>query len=206
MFSVGSLRFSALFSDNRDESAPWRVYVIASSFFPVSLLIRFTWHCLDFLRAEVMSDMFNYDNPALVTEQNAIMRYAGIADTVVPNDTVPALDGIPQDLNTSALVPIVPSTPPAATRMESVFVTFQLTAQGSFDAFFNGTSWEAEKNGNATVFQTADATIAGTSWSSDTQFIITNDKIQVFDLAINKSVNLTLSTENYSSSSHLQPR
>lgn len=138
-----------------------------------------------------MTDMFNYDNPALVTEQNAVMRYAGIADTVMPNDTVPALDGVPQDLNTSSLVPVVSSTPPAATRTESVFVTFELTAQNTWGAFFNGTSWSAETNGNATVFQTADATIAGNSWSSDSQFIITNNNIEVFDLAINKSVILT---------------
>ena len=72
----------------------------------------------DYLRGEVMTDMFKYNNPALVTEQNAVMRYVGTSDAIMPNDTVPALDGITQDLNTSLLVPAIPITPPPATRTE----------------------------------------------------------------------------------------
>lgn len=132
--------------------------------------------------------MFNYDNPALVMEQNAVMRYSGTPETDMPNDTVPALigNGVTQDLDTNSLVPAVHITPPAATRTETVFVNFEVTAQGTFGAFFNGTSWTPETDGNATVFQTADATIAGASWSSNTQFIIQNNNIEVFDLVINK--------------------
>ena len=141
----------------------------------------------DYLRGEVMTDMFKYNNPALVTEQNAVMRYVGTSDAIMPNDTVPALDGITQDLNTSLLVPAIPITPPPATRTESVIITLELTAQITWGAFFNGTAWAPEV-GNATVFQTADAAIAGSPWSSQSQFIITNDNIEVFDLIVNKYV------------------
>jgi hypothetical protein len=146
---------------------------------------------IDYVRGEVMTDMFNYDNLALVTEQNAVMRYAGISETTMPNDTVPALDGVTQDLNTDLLVPVVPITPPPATRTETVFVTFELTTQSTWGAFFNGTAWAPETNGNATVFQTAGAAITNSSFSSDSQFIITNNDIEVFDLVINKFVFLT---------------
>jgi iron transport multicopper oxidase len=152
------------------------------------------FHRPDYLRGEVMTGMFNYDNPALVTEQNAVMRYAGIPETIMPNDTAPALDGVTQDLDTTLLVPVVPITPPAPTRTETVFVTFEVTAQGSWGAFFNGSGWTPETNGNATVFQTAEATIMDTSFSFDSQYILTNDNIEVFDLIINKSVSLTCFT------------
>ena len=183
--SGASLRSPTLFCHNRDEPAARCMSVTFCTLIPGSCCPPFG--LVDYLRGEVVTDMFKYDNAALITEQNAVMRYAGVADAVLPNDTVPELDGIIQNLNTSLLVPAVPVAPPAATRTETVFVNFELTAQGLWGGFFNGSAWAAETN-NATVFQTADAAIAGTSWSSVSQFIVTNDNIEVFDLAINKSV------------------
>jgi iron transport multicopper oxidase len=155
-------------------------------------------HSIDYLRGEVLTDMLNYANPALVTEQNAIMRYAGISDTIMPNSTVPVLGGVPQGLNTTSLVPAIPVEPPASTRTEIVFVTFQVTAQGTWGSFVNGTSWTAETSGNATLFQTAEAAITGSSWTSDSQFIVTNNDVEVFDLVINKFVVLTSFVSWYS--------
>lgn len=127
--------------------------------------------------------MFTYTNPATVTTQTAIMRYAGTANTTMPNSTVPALDGVPQILDSTALVPFVPVTPPNATKTAFVYMTLQLTSANTWGAFWNDSAWAPETGGNATVFQTA----AGVSADADgSQFMITNNDIEVFDLIINK--------------------
>lgn len=130
--------------------------------------------------------MFAYDNPALVTDQSAVMRYAGIPSSVMPNTTVPSLPAsIPQDLDISTLSPIPALTPPNATRSTTLFVTFEVDSSSNFRAFFNSSSWMPEMNGNATVLQTAEAAVMGNSWSGNDQLIVTNDGIEVFDLVIN---------------------
>jgi len=135
-----------------------------------------------YVRGEVLTDMFNYDNPALVTDQSAIMRYSGTSPTAMPNPSSASStsSGIPQDLDTSTLVPAIPLAPPDATRTAVVFVTFEVTAQSMWGAFFNGSAWAPERGGNATVFQVADAGSTGGG-----QFVITNEDVEVFDLIIN---------------------
>lgn len=130
--------------------------------------------------------MFTYTNPATVVEQAAVMRYSGTPQTIMPNGTVPTLNGVTQDLDSSALVPVVKVTPPAATHTEMVYVSFQFTSDGKWGGFFNDSAWAPETGGNATVFQTAEGAFTGSAWSSSSQFTITNNDIQVFDLVINK--------------------
>lgn len=143
---------------------------------------------LDYVHGEILQDMFAYTNPGLVTSQNAIMRYSSAADTSMPSSTPPSLNNITQDLDITSLTPLMAITPPAATKTDTLFVNFELTAQGNFLAFFNGTSWAAEADGNATIFKAAAAALSGTSFNSDSQLIITNNDIEVFDIIINKYV------------------
>lgn len=151
--------------------------------------------------------MFAYTNPGLVTSQNAIMRYSSAANTSMPSSSPPSLNNITQDLDTTALVPLVAMTPPAATKTDTLVVTFEVTAQNSFLAFFNGTSWAAEADGNATVFKAAEAALngAGASFSSGSQLVITNNDIEVFDIIINKYV-VRYSSSAFFTNLMLQPR
>lgn len=142
-----------------------------------------------YLRGELLTDMFAYDNPGLITEQNAIMRYEGTDMSVIPKDTVPALpSSIPVDLDTTSLKPLMKIDPPHSNAQSKALISFGRTADYSFRAFMNSTSWEAER-GNATIFQTVDAQDKGITsnvYNADTQFIQTYDDIQVVDFIFNK--------------------
>lgn len=146
------------------------------------------YYFVDYVHGEILQDMFAYTNPGLVTSQNAIMRYSSAANTSMPSSTPPSLNNITQDLDITSLAPLIPITPPAATKTETLFVNFEFTAQNNYLAFFNGTSWSAETDGNATVFKAAAAALNGASLNTDSQLIITNNDIEVFDIIINKYV------------------
>ncbi|KAF7970169.1 hypothetical protein HWV62_24882 [Athelia sp. TMB] len=138
-----------------------------------------------FVHADLVTDMFTYTNDATVVTQTAVMRYSGVPDTTMPNSTSPSLGNITGLLDSTTLVPAVPNTPPAATKTEMVFMTLQLTGDSTWGGFWNNTAWVPETGGNATVFQTAKAALTGSSASDSSQFILTENDIQVVDLIIN---------------------
>ena len=159
----------------------------------MKLPVRQTWSepVSVFVHADLVTDMFTYTNDATVVTQTAVMRYSGVPDTTMPNSTSPSLGSITGLLDFTALVPAVPNTPPAATKTEMVFMTLQLTGDSTWGGFWNNTAWVPETGGNATVFQTANAALTGSSISENSQFILTENEIQVVDLIINKYVLLS---------------
>ena len=92
------------------------------------------------------------------------------------------------DVNgTSALTPLEPSPAPNATRVASVTVSFQSTADGQFLGFMNTTSFEP-LNGMSTllaVHQNPTRFVPdGVGIGSGDQLLVTADSIQVLDLRV----------------------
>jgi hypothetical protein len=92
------------------------------------------------------------------------------------------------DVNgTTALVPLVPSPAPNATRAVSVTVSFQSTADGRFLAFMNTTSWQPLSGTTTLLSVQKDPTgyaPVGVGIGAGDQLLWTEDSIQVLDLIV----------------------
>ncbi|KAL4246950.1 multicopper oxidase family protein [Abortiporus biennis] len=142
------------------------------------------------MRTEIQTDMFTYDQPGQNTDIRGIIRYSNApnpsAMPTAQDDPGPGVKNI-TDMDTARLIPAVQDVPLNRTRAYTVNVALENTSSGDFRAFFNGTSWEP-LTGTSTLLSVRNAptTFApeGSSLNGD-QFIITEDSIQTVDLIIN---------------------
>ncbi|PWN50007.1 hypothetical protein IE53DRAFT_316599 [Violaceomyces palustris] len=162
-----------------------------------------------YLRGELSSDMFAYDNPGLVTAQTAVMRYSNSPvgaysslSTLEPSYDVsspPSIQNVTQALDVDSLVPLFKEDPPDSTRTETLFVTFGLDSQSNWRAFFNYTSFASERpdgmstTNTSTLLKSIDTyEISQKPYSTSEQLLITSvgqdadeSKPEVIDLIIN---------------------
>ncbi|KAJ1034863.1 hypothetical protein NDA18_000471 [Ustilago nuda] len=148
------------------------------------------------VRAEVMDDMFAYDNPFLVMEQYAIMRYESVAASVQPmtNPSNSTLLNVTETLSTSQLVPITRIDAPASNMTTKLVVNFGLDAYSDWHAFFNQTTFTSEMAAQASLmksytFETSQRSSSNTSvdayYNDPDEMIVTNTDVVVMDVIIN---------------------
>lgn len=137
--------------------------------------------------AELLTDMFAYSPADLVTDQYAILRYAGVNDTEMPAGTVPALPtgkaNITEALDDTTLKPLQAQTPPAATKQDTLIISVGLASDSMLHAFLNDSSWTATA-GQASLYDVVASQRAKTNFTPE-QLVLTNDEIAVWDLIIN---------------------
>ncbi len=148
------------------------------------------------VRAEVMDDMFAYDNPFLVMNQYAIMRYEGVAASTQPltNPSNTTLVNVTQSLSTSQLVPITSMDAPASNMTTKLVVNFGLDAYSNWHAFFNQSTFTSEMAPQASLmksytFETtqhpSSNSSVGAYYNDPDEMIVTNTEVVVMDVIIN---------------------
>ncbi|PWY97404.1 hypothetical protein BCV70DRAFT_219514 [Testicularia cyperi] len=140
------------------------------------------------VRAEAMDDMFAYDNPFLVMDQYAIMRYEGIPVSAAPtaNPENSTLSNVAESLDTSKLVPLLRMDPPQSNMTTKLVVNFGLDAESDWHAFFNQTTFTSEMAPVATLMKSFELQKAnGTVYSDSNEMIVTNEQAVVMDVIIN---------------------
>lgn len=148
------------------------------------------------VRAEVMDDMFAYDNPFLVMDQYAIMRYEGIPPTAQPmtNPTNATLVNVTETLSTSQLVPITRMDAPASNMTTKLIVNFGLDAYSNWHAFFNQTTFTSEMAPQASLMQSytfettqhpSSNSSVGAYYNDPDEMIVTNTEVVVMDVILN---------------------
>jgi iron transport multicopper oxidase len=135
------------------------------------------------LHADLMTDMFGYDNPALVTEQKAMLYYVGVQLGIAPMNVTDSPQNVTEALDDSSLVPLVKQTPPVATKQDTLTVTFELDSSSKLYAFLNGSSW-TPTNGDATLYDVVSAEKAKATFKPQ-QLVLSNNNVTVWDLIIN---------------------
>ncbi|KAI0033322.1 multicopper oxidase 3B [Vararia minispora EC-137] len=146
---------------------------------------------LYWMRAEMQTDMFRYQQPGQNTDVRAVLRYARTYSDV-PFRAVPekssSLDpaGLPSIDGKTELVPLQGGPPPDATVAYYLQYSFQKTSAHQFLGFMNKTSWEPLQR-DATLFSVqrdpSGSAPQGASVKHE-QFIIAEDSVQVVDLYI----------------------
>jgi FtsP/CotA-like multicopper oxidase with cupredoxin domain len=166
------------------------------------------------MHGDMTDSMFGYKRPGLVQQQSLAMEYVsnatvdGAAVLVGNSATVQAAPLQLDDLKPDTLVPVHRLDPPAATKQETLLVSFGLDAtvscphfagpfrhlahhpiassQSHYYGFMNGTAWEMPNGTDALVLVTEAARTGGTYRALDnSQLILTNDEIVTMDLIIN---------------------
>lgn len=148
------------------------------------------------VRAQVLDDMFPYDNPALVMDQYAIMRYEGVPASAQPiaNPVNTTLINVTESLSTSQLVPITSMMAPASNMTTKLVVNFGLDAYSNWHAFFNQTTFTSEMAPQASLmlahtFETTQRassnSSAGAYYNDPNEMIVTNTEVVVMDVIIN---------------------
>jgi len=123
---------------------------------------------------------------------NVHHRYSDGAKTGLPGDPGsadpgPGTSGLADADGTTALVPLVPSPAPDATRDVSVTVSFQSSAEGRFLGFMNNTSWEPLSGTTTLLSVQKDPTgyaPVGVAVGAGDQLLWTEDSVQVLDLIV----------------------
>jgi len=95
--------------------------------------------------------------------------------------------GLPGADGKTDLAPLLPSSPPNATRSVSVTVSFQSTSDGRFLGFVNNTSWEPLSGQSTLLAVRKDPTgyaPIGSGVGAVDQLLFTVDSIQVVDLRV----------------------
>ncbi|EST05673.1 Multicopper oxidase, type 3 [Kalmanozyma brasiliensis GHG001] len=148
------------------------------------------------VRAEVLDDMFPYDNPFLVMDQYAIMRYEGVSSSTQPiaNPSNTTLINVTESLSTSSLVPLTPIDAPAANMTTKLVVNFGLDAYSNWHAFFNQTTFTSEMAPQASLmkaftYETTQRASSNTSldayYNDPDEMMVTNTEAVVMDVIIN---------------------
>lgn len=148
------------------------------------------------VRAQVLDDMFAYDNPFLVMDQYAIMRYEGVpaAAQPMPNPPNSTLVNVTQSLSTSQLVPITRMDAPASNMTITLVVNFGLDAYSNWHAFFNQTTFTSEMAPQASLmkaytFETTQRASSNSSvgayYNDPDEMIVTNTEVVVMDVIVN---------------------
>jgi hypothetical protein len=102
-------------------------------------------------------------------------------------DPGPGTSGLADADGTTALVPLVPSPAPDATRDVSVAISFQSTADGRFLGFMNTTSWQPLSGTTTLLSVQKDPTgyaPVGAAIGAGGQLLWTEDSIQVLDIIV----------------------
>ncbi|TKY87617.1 hypothetical protein EX895_003198 [Sporisorium graminicola] len=148
------------------------------------------------VRAEVLDSMFNYDNPFLVMDQYAIMRYEGVSALTQPisNPVNTTLINVTESLSTSQLVPFTRIDAPASNMTTKLVVNFGLDAYSNWHAFFNESTFTSEMAPQASLmkaytFETtqhaASNSSLGAYYTDADEMIVTNTDVVVMDVIIN---------------------
>lgn len=148
------------------------------------------------VRAQVMDDMFAYDNPFLVMDQYAIMRYESVPASAQPMANPPnaTLVNVEQTLNTSQLVPLIRVDAPASNMTTKLVVNFGLDAYSNWHAFFNQTTFTSEMAAQASLmksytFETSQHASSNSSvgayYNDPDEMIVTNTEVVVMDVIVN---------------------
>ncbi|GAK64256.1 multi-copper oxidase [Moesziomyces antarcticus] len=148
------------------------------------------------VRAEVLDDMFAYDNSFLVMDQYAIMRYEGVPASAQPlsNPTNATLVNVTESLSTSQLVPITRIDAPASNMTTKLIVNFGLDAYSNWHAFFNQTTFTSEMAPQASLlkaytFETtqraSSKSSVGAYYNDPDELIVTNSQAVVMDVIVN---------------------
>lgn len=149
------------------------------------------------VRAEVLDDMFAYDNPFLVMDQYAIMRYEGVSASTPPTSNAgnSTLVNVTESLSTSQLVPITRIDAPASNMTTKLVVNFGLDAFSQWHAFFNQTTFTSEMAPQASLMKayTFEATrhalntnsSVGAYYNDPDEMIVTNSEVVVMDVIVN---------------------
>ncbi|SNX87336.1 related to cell surface ferroxidase [Melanopsichium pennsylvanicum] len=150
------------------------------------------------VRAEVLDDMFAYDNPFLVMDQYAIMRYEGVSAYAQPIASPPnaTLVNAAQSLSTSQLVPITRMDAPASNMTTTLVVNFGLDAYSNWHAFFNQTTFTSEMAPqaslmkaytfeNTTKYASSSNSSVGAYYNDPDEMMVTNSEMVVMDVIIN---------------------
>jgi FtsP/CotA-like multicopper oxidase with cupredoxin domain len=146
------------------------------------------------IRAQMNTYCFSGPNPVLDPDVRAILSYTNTtsAPTSASVDWSSALDLACEDLNATTLIPTVASTPPPATTMYVVTVSFQIGAYTLDRAYVNSTTWTSMPE-NPTLNQAvAGLHAANTSFSTTglstafgaSQFVLAVADDAVIDLLI----------------------
>ncbi|SPO25296.1 related to cell surface ferroxidase [Ustilago trichophora] len=148
------------------------------------------------VRAEVMDDMFAYDNPFLVKDQYAIMRYEGVPASAQPlaNPSKATLTNVTETLSTSELIPITRMDAPASNMTTKLVVNFGLDAYSNWHAFFNQTTFTSEMAPQASLmkaytFETtqhpSSNSSVGAYYNDPDEMFVTNTEVVVMDVIVN---------------------
>ncbi|PWN34267.1 uncharacterized protein FA14DRAFT_161719 [Meira miltonrushii] len=136
-----------------------------------------------FFHAEQATDMFAYTPASLITMQSAVLRYAGIPDSIMPDANVTTNTNVTQSLDDSTLVPLIPQIAPLPSKQDTLSIAFSLASDNQLYAFLNDTSWSATP-GDATLYDVVSAQRQKVSFTTQ-QLVITNDDVVVWDLIWN---------------------
>ncbi|SJX65875.1 related to cell surface ferroxidase [Sporisorium reilianum f. sp. reilianum] len=148
------------------------------------------------VRGEVLDDMFAYENPFLVMDQYAIMRYEGVAASTPPisNPVNTTLVNVTESLSTSQLVPITRIDAPASNMTTKLVVNFGLDAYSNWHAFFNQTTFTSEMAPQASLMKaftfektqhaSSNSTV-GAYYNDPDEMIVTNTEVVVMDVIVN---------------------
>jgi FtsP/CotA-like multicopper oxidase with cupredoxin domain len=134
------------------------------------------------------------NTPVLNPDVRAILSYSNTSSVPGPSsvDWSSALDLACDDLNATTLIPTVVDTPPPATTIYEVTVSFQIGADTLDRAYVNSTSWFSEPE-NPTLnravagLHASNASFSAAGLSSafgSSQFVIAAPNISVIDLLI----------------------
>ncbi|KAJ9478570.1 putative Iron transport multicopper oxidase FET5 (putative) [Pseudozyma hubeiensis] len=148
------------------------------------------------VRAEVLDDMFAYENPFLDMNQYAIMRYEGVSASTPPmaNPANTSLVNVTESLSISQLIPITPMDAPASNMTTKLVVNFGLDSDSNWHAFFNQTTFTSEMAPQASLmkaytFETSEHSASnstvGAYYNDPNEMIVTNTEVVVMDVIIN---------------------
>ncbi|KAI0063945.1 hypothetical protein BV25DRAFT_1801547 [Artomyces pyxidatus] len=143
------------------------------------------------MRTELQTDMFTYDQPGQNTDVRGIIRYDDATVTGLPGDPAsddpgPGVSNAADVDGTTALVPLTPDIPLNVTRAVPITFDFQNTDDGRFLGFINSTSWDPLPGSTLMAVRNAPKTFApdGVSIPNGDQLIVSEDSIQVIDIRI----------------------
>lgn len=140
------------------------------------------------VRAQALDDMFAYDNPDLVTNQYAIMRYDDTPASAQPltNVSVPNSAIVTESLDVGALIPRVAIDPPAANATTTLVVNFGLDAESDWHAFFNQSTFTSEMAPLASLLQAFNnGSSEGTAYAPNDELVVTTNEVVVMDVVVN---------------------
>ncbi|KAG5970204.1 hypothetical protein E4U58_000618 [Claviceps cyperi] len=163
-----------------------RLNILPAQRYSIILETNITAHNAYWLRARMVSRCFTTKNPRLKAELHGIIRYISpttkpLTDEVHSTDWSDTVEVICRDLNTSALVPVHPLTPPPADDFVPLRASFQIRDWALSRGFFNESTWRPNATHPSLYrFLDSDTTAAlapASSGGEDSSAATINDKV-----------------------------